>query len=165
MLRLSQEDFGILNPKIAVLGLNPHAGEEGKLGTEDNEIIAPLVKKMFEKEQKLIFGPFAADGFFAYGNFKHFDGIFAMYHDQGLIPFKLLNEGLGVNFTAGLPVIRTSPIHGTAHNIAGKGIADHRSMRMAIEYGAKIFEQRKTYRELKENALGFKQQNEKERNS
>ena len=144
--------------------MHPHAGEEGLIGTEDRDIVAPVVREMFEKEGKFIFGPFAADGFFGFGNFKNFDGILAMYHDQGLIPFKLLSEGNGVNFTAGLSIVRTSPVHGTAYNIAGKGIARHQSMRQAIELGAKIFQQRRQNQYLKENRLKpFK--GERERNS
>jgi hypothetical protein len=159
-----EEDFGIPQPKIAVLGIHPHAGEEGLIGTEDRDIVAPVIREIFEKEGKLIFGPFAADGFFGFGNFKNFDGILAMYHDQGLIPFKLLSDGNGVNFTAGLSIVRTSPVHGTAYNIAGKGIARHQSMRQAIELGAKIFQQRRQNQYLKENRLKpFK--GERERNS
>ena len=159
-----QEDFGIAHPKIAVLGMHPHAGEDGLLGTEDRDIVAPVVRELAEKEHLWVWGPFAADGFFGYGNFKNFDAVLAMYHDQALIPFKLLCEGQGINFTAGLPIVRTSPIHGTAYNIAGKNIAQHASMRQAILWGAKIFEQRTQNRALAAQKLGhFKV--EKERNS
>lgn len=125
------EDFGINKPKIAVLGLNPHAGENGKMGTEETEIIAPLVKNWKERG-KLIYGPYPADGFFGTGSQRKFDAILAMYHDQGLTPFKTIAFDNGVNFTAGLPIIRTSPDHGTAFDIAGKGIANEESFRQAV---------------------------------
>ena len=125
-------DFGIGAPRIAVLSLNPHAGDEGLLGTEEQDIIVPAMEEA-GKEGMLCFGPFPADGFMGAGSFTHFDGILAMYHDQGLAPFKALSMDEGVNFTAGLPVIRTSPDHGTAFNIAERGIASSRSMICAIE--------------------------------
>ncbi len=131
MLRSLKEDFGILKPRIAVLGLNPHAGEEGLLGAEEEEVIAPVVK-VFKEKGELIFGPYPSDGFFGMMHQKKFDAVLAMYHDQGLIPFKAMAFETGVNFTAGLPVIRTSPDHGTAYNIAGKNMADEGSMRAAI---------------------------------
>ncbi|ELR68221.1 4-hydroxythreonine-4-phosphate dehydrogenase [Fulvivirga imtechensis AK7] len=134
-------DFGIKKPKIAVLGLNPHAGEEGLLGKEDKEIILPVVKE-FKHRGSLIFGPFPADGFFGKGDFRKFDGILAMYHDQGLIPFKTLAFESGVNFTAGLPAIRTSPDHGTAYDIAGKDEASATSMREAIYLARDIYKNR-----------------------
>jgi 4-hydroxythreonine-4-phosphate dehydrogenase len=131
MLHSLQNDFGITKPKVAVLGLNPHAGEEGLLGQEEENIIKPLVKEYKENGQ-LVFGPYSADGFFGMMHQKKFDGVLAMYHDQGLIPFKSLAFETGVNFTAGLSIVRTSPDHGTAYNIAGKNVADEGSMRAAI---------------------------------
>ncbi|GAB4400686.1 MAG: 4-hydroxythreonine-4-phosphate dehydrogenase PdxA [Microscillaceae bacterium] len=141
LLNSLENDFGIQKPKVAVLGLNPHAGEEGLLGDEEQQIIRPIVLEMKKKGQ-LLFGPFPADGFFGTGDFKKFDGILAMYHDQGLIPFKTLAFDLGVNFTAGLPIVRTSPDHGTAYSIAGKGIAEESSFREAILLACKIVENR-----------------------
>lgn len=137
-------DFGIGKPKIAVMGLNPHAGEGGLLGPEDDDIIRPAVMELKNKG-KLIFGPYPADGFFGKGDYKKFDGILAMYHDQGLIPFKTLAFNNGVNFTAGLPIIRTSPDHGTAYDIAGKNLADAQSMREAIFLAYDIFKNRQEY--------------------
>jgi len=124
-------DFGIKKPRIAVLGLNPHAGENGMLGVEENNILTPVIKDLKEKG-RLIYGPFPADGLFGSGQYASFDAILAMYHDQGLIPFKTLAFSKGVNFTAGLPIIRTSPDHGTGYSIAGKNSADEHSMRAAI---------------------------------
>lgn len=137
-------DFGISKPKIAVMGLNPHAGESGLLGPEDEATIRPAIIELKNKG-KLIFGPFAADGFFGKGEYKKFDAILAMYHDQGLVPFKTLAFNKGVNFTAGLPIIRTSPDHGTAYDIAGKGIADAQSMREAIFMAYDIYKNRSEY--------------------
>lgn len=131
MLKSLKKDFGIQKPKVAVLGLNPHAGEDGLLGKEEIEIIRPLINE-FKEKGELVFGPYPADGFFGNASQTKFDGILAMYHDQGLIPFKTLAFEEGVNFTAGLPIVRTSPDHGTAYNIAGKGIANEQSMRSAI---------------------------------
>ncbi len=131
MLKSLKKDFGINKPKIAVLGLNPHAGEDGLLGTEEIEIIKPVINE-FKEKGELIFGPYPADGFFGNASQSKFDGVLAMYHDQGLIPFKTLAFENGVNFTAGLSIVRTSPDHGTAYNIAGKGIANEQSMRSAI---------------------------------
>ncbi|MTI20855.1 4-hydroxythreonine-4-phosphate dehydrogenase PdxA [Fulvivirga sp. RKSG066] len=139
-----KHDFGIAKPKIAVLGLNPHAGEEGLLGSEDDAIIRPVIED-FKKRGKLVYGPFPADGFFGKGDFKKFDGVLAMYHDQGLIPFKTLAFQSGVNYTAGLPIIRTSPDHGTAYNIAGKNEASEESMRHAILMAYDIFKNRQLY--------------------
>ena len=113
-----KQDFGIGAPRIAVLALNPHAGDDGLLGTEEQEIISPAIQEMAAKGI-LCYGPYPADGFMGSGNFTHFDGVLAMYHDQGLAPFKALAMDEGVNYTAGLPVIRTSPAHGTAYDIAG----------------------------------------------
>lgn len=136
-----KNDFGISKPKIAVLGLNPHAGDEGLIGEEENTIIKPVIHDLKNKG-KLIFGPYPADGFFAAGQHKKYDGVIAMYHDQGLIPFKSLAFETGVNFTAGLPIVRTSPDHGTAYNIAGKNLADESSLRSAIYLAADIAKQR-----------------------
>ncbi|MDX5347623.1 MAG: 4-hydroxythreonine-4-phosphate dehydrogenase PdxA [Hymenobacteraceae bacterium] len=126
-----KQDFGIKKPRVAVLGLNPHAGEKGLLGQEEAEIIRPVIKARKEKGE-LIFGPYPADGFFGTQQHKKFDAILAMYHDQGLIPFKTLAFENGVNFTAGLPIVRTSPDHGTAYDIAGKNQADETSFREAV---------------------------------
>ena len=122
-LQSLQEDFAIEKPKLAVLGLNPHAGESGLLGQEELEIIQPVIEE-YRKKGVLVFGPYPADGFFGKAQFKEFDGVLGMYHDQGLIPFKYIAFETGVNFTAGLPIIRTSPDHGTAYDIAGKNEAD-----------------------------------------
>lgn len=142
LIHTLKKDFSISKPKVAVLGLNPHAGEEGLLGNEENDLIRPLVKN-FKNNGHLVFGPFPADGFFGKGEFKKFDGILAMYHDQGLIPFKTMAYQSGVNYTAGLPIIRTSPDHGTAYSIAGKGVADESSMRSAIMMAYDIYKSRK----------------------
>jgi 4-hydroxythreonine-4-phosphate dehydrogenase len=136
-----RKDFGISKPKIAVLGLNPHAGDQGLIGTEDDQIIKPVVAELKNKG-KLIYGPLPADGFFATGSHVKFDGILAMYHDQGLVPFKFIAFENGVNFTAGLPVVRTSPDHGTAYAIAGKNQADESSMREAIYRACEIYKHR-----------------------
>lgn len=147
-----KRDFRIIKPRIAVLSLNPHAGENGLLGSEENDIIIPALKELQQK-QKLCFGPFAADGFFGSGNFKNFDGILAMYHDQGLIPFKTLAMEEGVNFTAGLPIVRTSPAHGTGYAIAGKNIASEDSFRQAIYMAIDNFKNRRNYDEPYKNPL------------
>ncbi len=131
MIASLKNDFGISKPKIAVLGLNPHAGEDGILGKEEIEIIKPAIHELKDKGH-YVFGPYAADGFYGMLQQNKFDGVLAMYHDQGLIPFKSMNFGNGVNFTAGLPVVRTSPDHGTAFGIAGKNLADEGSMRSAL---------------------------------
>lgn len=145
-------DFGIRRPRIAVLGLNPHAGDNSLLGSEEAEIITPAIEKA-QKEGILTFGPFPADGFFGAGSFAKFDGILAMYHDQGLTPFKALSFDSGVNFTAGLPFIRTSPVHGTAFAIAGKGEASENSFRQAIYLACDIFRNRQLYAEISKNPL------------
>lgn len=152
MMQSLKLDFGIAKPKIAVLGLNPHAGEEGLLGNEENEIIRPLINDLRQKGQ-LVYGPFAADGFFGTRSYKKFDAVLAMYHDQGLIPFKTIAFDEGVNFTAGLPFIRTSPDHGTAYDIAGKGIADETSMVQAIYLACDVARKRKEHQELEANKL------------
>lgn len=136
-----KKDFNIQKPKIAVLGLNPHAGDNGLLGDEENKVIAPVINNLKAKG-KLVFGPIPADGFFASGQHLKFDGILAMYHDQGLVPFKYMAFEDGVNFTAGLPIVRTSPDHGTAYNIAGKNEADESSIRQAIYVAADIIKAR-----------------------
>jgi 4-hydroxythreonine-4-phosphate dehydrogenase len=147
-----QEDFGIVRPRIAVLGLNPHAGDEGLIGEEDQTIIVPAIRKCVD-EGIVCVGPFPADGFFGAGTFSSYDAVLAMYHDQGLIPFKTLAMEEGVNFTAGLPVIRTSPGHGTAYELAGQNIASEASFRHALFLAHDIFQNRKTYREIMSNPL------------
>jgi 4-hydroxy-L-threonine phosphate dehydrogenase PdxA len=145
-------DFGIRKPRIAVLGLNPHAGDNSLLGKEEAEIIQPAIQ-MAVKEGILAFGPFPSDGFFGAGSFTKFDGILAMYHDQGLTPFKVVSFDSGVNFTAGLPFVRTSPVHGTAFQIAGKGEASENSFRQAIYLACEIVRNRQLYSELTRNPL------------
>ncbi len=145
-------DFGIVKPRIAVLGLNPHAGENGLLGREEEEQILPAVRRLRE-ENRLVFGPYPADGFFGAGDYKHFDAVLAMYHDQGLAPFKSISFGGGVNFTAGLPVVRTSPDHGTAYELAGKGEASPESFRQALFLALDIFRNRKKYDEITAHPL------------
>jgi 4-hydroxythreonine-4-phosphate dehydrogenase len=147
-----KRDFSIARPRIALLGLNPHAGDNGLLGKEEEETIIPAISKAFD-EGMLVYGPYAADGFFGSSSFNTFDGIMAMYHDQGLIPFKTLSFESGVNYTAGLPFIRTSPAHGTAYEIAGKNQASPESMRAAIFLAADIFHNRMQYDELNKNPL------------
>ena len=146
------KDFGVRKPKIAVLGLNPHSGENGLLGMEEKEEIIPAIAASKEKGM-LVYGPYSADGFFGASNFKNFDGILAMYHDQGLAPFKALSFDEGVNYTAGLPIVRTSPDHGTGYEISGKGIASETSLRNAIYLAKQIFENRKLYKEINSNVL------------
>jgi 4-hydroxythreonine-4-phosphate dehydrogenase len=142
LLELSlKKDFNISKPKIAVLGLNPHAGDHGLIGSEENEIIRPVINDLKQKG-KIIMGPFAADGFFASGQHTKYDAVLAMYHDQGLVGFKTLAFETGVNFTAGLPIVRTSPDHGTAYDIAGKNMADEGSMRQAIYLTCDIIKHR-----------------------
>lgn len=145
-------DFGIRKPKIAVLGLNPHAGDKGVLGIEEETVIIPAIQKAFEMGM-LAFGPYPADGFFGSSKFGEFDGILAMYHDQGLIPFKSMAFQSGVNFTAGLPVVRTSPAHGTAFELAGKNIASSESFREAIFMAVDIVKNRRLYDEITRNPL------------
>ena len=150
--RSLKEDFNIDAPKIAVFSLNPHAGDNGLLGKEEIEIIQPTIEKM-SREGILCYGPFGADGFMGSGKYSSFDGILAMYHDQGLTPMKLLAMSDGVNFTAGLEAVRTSPAHGVAYDIAGKGCADENSFRQAIYAGIDIFRNRKRYNEAHRNPL------------
>ncbi len=147
-----RRDFGVVEPRIAVLALNPHAGDGGLLGREEQEIIRPAIVEAYEAGV-LAFGPFAADGLFAGGGYARYDGILAMYHDQGLAPFKALAMDEGVNYTAGLPVIRTSPAHGTAYDIAGKGIASEDSFRQAIYVAIDVFRNRQREKEAHANPL------------
>lgn len=147
------KDFGIRKPKIAVLGLNPHAGDNGAIGNEDKDIIKPAIEKT--KLNALIYGPYSADGFFGNGTYRQFDGVLAMYHDQGLIPFKTIAFNDGVNFTAGLTAVRTSPDHGTAYDIAGKNIANEQSFKSALYTAIDIYKSRKLYAEVNENPLSF----------
>lgn len=135
-----KNDFGISKPQIAILGLNPHAGEDGNIGNEENEIISPVIKSNNDKN---VFGPFVPDAFFGNHLYSKFDAVLGMYHDQILIPFKMLNFNTGVNYTAGLPFVRTSPDHGTAFDIAGKGIASEESMIQSASLAEKIFMNRK----------------------
>ena len=145
-------DFGIRRPKIAMLGINPHSGDNGVIGKEDDEILKPAIDGL-SKDGHLVFGPYAADSFFGSGSHKNFDAVLAAYHDQGLIPFKTLSFGRGVNFTAGLSHVRTSPDHGTAYEIAGKGSADHNSFKEAVFTAIEIFKNRQEYKELTSNPL------------
>ncbi|MBU3835451.1 MAG: 4-hydroxythreonine-4-phosphate dehydrogenase PdxA [Candidatus Phocaeicola merdigallinarum] len=147
-----KKDFGIDNPRIAVFSLNPHAGDHGLLGTEEEEIIIPAMKEMIAKGVQC-FGPYPADGFMGSGNYTHFDGILAMYHDQGLAPFKALAMDEGVNFTAGLPIVRTSPAHGTAYDIAGKGVASEDSFRQAVYVAMDVFRNRAWEKEISARPL------------
>jgi len=147
------KDFGISKPKIAVLGLNPHSGDEGLIGKEEIEIIRPAVAEAKKNKGVFCFGPYSADAFFARGQHERFDGVLAMYHDQGLIPFKSLSMGEGVNFTAGIEGVRTSPDHGVAYDIAGKGIADESSFRHAIFTCLDILSQRSEFKMQYKNPL------------
>lgn len=150
------QDFTIIKPKIAILGLNPHCGDNGTIGSEEDDIIRPTITKL-QDEGKLVYGPYAADGFFGSENYKNFDAVLAMYHDQGLAPFKTLSFGEGVNFTAGLNKVRTSPDHGTAYDMAGKGIANINSFKEAIFKGIQVFRTRKEYNSLTKNTLKTKE--------
>lgn len=150
-------DFNIDRPTIAVLGLNPHAGDEGAIGSEEEKIIRPAIEDA-KNNGILVFGPYPADGFFGSGQHHKFDGILAMYHDQGLVPFKTLSFGAGVNYTAGLPVVRTSPDHGTAYDIAGKGEADEMSFIKALYLAADIVRNRSEYVEMHANSLERRKQ-------
>ncbi|MBQ9230262.1 MAG: 4-hydroxythreonine-4-phosphate dehydrogenase PdxA [Prevotella sp.] len=147
-----KRDFRISNPRIAVLSLNPHAGDNGLLGSEEQEIIKPAIDEL-EKKGIQAFGPYPADGFFGSNAYDHFDGVLAMYHDQGLAPFKTIALESGVNFTAGLPIIRTSPDHGTAYDIAGQGKADENSFRHAVYTAIDVFRNRQNYDEPLKNPL------------
>ena len=156
------KDFGIRAPKIAVLGLNPHAGDGGLLGKEEIEVISPAINKA-KNEGIMAFGPYPSDGFFGNGTWKQFDGVLAMYHDQGLIPFKSIAFHQGVNFTAGIPVIRTSPDHGTAFDIVGKNLASEESLRSAVFLAIDIFKNREMYKEISENPLEFSPKRDRDR--
>ncbi len=145
-------DFGIRRPKIALLGINPHSGDNGTIGEEDDKIMKPAVQELFNKGT-LVYGPYSADSFFGSSTHTHFDAVLAAYHDQGLIPFKTLSFGKGVNYTAGLERIRTSPDHGTAYEIAGKGKADESSFKEAVFMAIKVFKNRSEYIELTQNPL------------
>ena len=149
------QDYGVVKPRVAVLALNPHAGDGGLLGSEEADIIKPAIVEAYEQDI-LAFGPFAADGFFASGQFKRYDAILAMYHDQGLTPFKALAFEEGVNYTAGLPIVRTSPDHGTAYEMAGRDLADPRSMMSAIYTAIDIYRRREEYDDLVENRMTIK---------
>ena len=151
-----KQDFEIEKPKVAVLGLNPHSGDNGIIGNEEETIIKPALKKLFETGN-MVFGPFSADGFFGSAQYEKYDAVIATYHDQGLIPFKTLSFGNGVNYTAGLNKIRTSPDHGTAYEIAGKGVANHESFKEAVYLAIDIFNKRNDYLELIKNPLKTKQ--------
>ncbi len=147
-----QQDFNISKPRIAILSINPHAGDNGVIGKEDATILVPTVEEI-QKEGKLVYGPYPSDSFFGSRNYENFDAILATYHDQGLTPFKTLSFGNGVNYTAGLSKIRTSPDHGTAFDLAGKGKADFASFKEAVFAAIAIYQTRKENIELKENAL------------
>jgi len=167
-LRAMQEslktDFGLTKPSIAVLGLNPHAGDDGLLGAEEKEIIEPAIQEA-RKEGIMAMGTFPADGFFGSYNHLKFDAVLAMYHDQGLSPFKTLGFSDGVNYTAGLPIVRTSPVHGTGYEIAGKGIASPTSFRNALYLAIDIFKQRTQHKELTANPLQVQEKNNDRSNS
>ena len=145
-------DFGIRKPKIAILGMNPHAGDLGVIGQEEAQVITPAVEQAWSRNM-IVYGPYSADGFFGSNNYLKFDGILAMYHDQGMIPFKTLSFDRGINFTAGLPFVRTSPAHGTAYEIAGKNEASHNSFREAVYLAIDIFNNRKAFDELNSQPL------------
>lgn len=151
-----KQDFEIEKPKVAVLGLNPHSGDNGVIGQEEEKIIKPTLKKLFDAGN-MVFGPFPADGFFGSAQYEKYDAVIATYHDQGLIPFKTLSFGNGVNYTAGLNKIRTSPDHGTAYEIAGKGVANHESFKEAVYLAIDVYNRRNDYQELIKNPLKTKQ--------
>ncbi len=147
-----QQDFNVQKPRIAVLGLNPHCGDNGVIGNEEKTIIEPAIQEANDNNV-MCFGPYAADGFFGNAQYLRFDGVLAMYHDQGLAPFKVISMNDGVNVTAGLPYVRTSPDHGTGYDIAGQGIANEQSMRQAIYTAIDIFRNRKNWDEMYQNPL------------
>jgi len=155
-----KNDFSIIRPRIAVLGLNPHAGDEGLLGDEEQRVIIPALKQA-ETLGIICVGPYSADGFFGSGNFNKFDAVLAMYHDQGLIPFKTVSMDTGVNFTAGLSIIRTSPDHGTAYDIAGQNIASEESFRQALYLAYDIYQNRMRNKEISANPLKTEQRAER----
>ena len=148
-----KRDFNISCPRIAVLALNPHGGENGMLGNEENDIIIPAIQQAVDEDKIQCFGPYAADGFFGARHYRRFDGVLAMYHDQGLAPFKTIAMDEGVNFTAGLPIVRTSPDHGTGYDIAGQGIANESSMRHAIYMAIDVYRPRTAFDEARQNPL------------
>ncbi|NRD22247.1 4-hydroxythreonine-4-phosphate dehydrogenase PdxA [Winogradskyella litoriviva] len=152
VIKSLKQDFGIAKPKVAVLAINPHAGDNGVIGNEDDTVLKPALEKI-KLQGNLVYGPYSADSFFGSNNYKKFDAIIASYHDQGLIPFKTIAFGEGVNYTAGLSKVRTSPDHGTAYEIAGKGIADEGSMKQAIFTAIQIFRSRETYNFYSKNPL------------
>ena len=156
IIQTLKQDFEIEKPKVAVLGLNPHSGDNGVIGQEEEKIIKPTLKKLFEAGN-MVFGPFPADGFFGSAQYEKYDAVIATYHDQGLIPFKTLSFGNGVNYTAGLNKIRTSPDHGTAYEIAGKGVANHESFKEAVYLAIDIYNKRNDYQELIKNPLKTKE--------
>jgi 4-hydroxythreonine-4-phosphate dehydrogenase len=156
IIQTLKQDFEIEKPKVAVLGLNPHSGDNGVIGQEEEKIIKPALKKLFEAGN-MVFGPFPADGFFGSAQYEKYDAVIATYHDQGLIPFKTLSFGNGVNYTAGLNKIRTSPDHGTAYEIAGKGVANHESFKEAVYLAIDIYKKRNDYHELIKNPLKTKE--------
>ena len=156
IIQTLKQDFEIEKPKVAVLGLNPHSGDNGAIGQEEEKIIKPALKKLFEAGN-MVFGPFPADGFFGSAQYEKYDAVIATYHDQGLIPFKTLSFGNGVNYTAGLNKIRTSPDHGTAYEIAGKGVANHESFKEAVYLAMDIYNKRNDYQELIKNPLKTKE--------
>lgn len=151
-----KQDFRISKPKIAVLGVNPHCGDNGVIGTEDDKVLRPALKKLYD-DGVLVFGPYSADSFFGSGQYEKYDAIIAAYHDQGLIPFKTLSFGKGVNYTAGLSGVRTSPDHGTAYEIAGKGQADYNSFKEAVYLALDVYQHRQEYAELTSNPLKTKE--------
>lgn len=155
MHKCLKQDFGISKPKIAILGLNPHCGDNGVIGKEDDDIIKPTIIEIKESG-KMVFGPYAADGFFGSETYKQFDGVLATYHDQGLAPFKALSFGKGVNFTAGLSHVRTSPDHGTGYDIAGKNLANSSSFSEALFTAIQVFKSRKEYNQLTEKPLSLR---------
>jgi len=148
-----KKDFRINKPRIAVLGINPHSGDNGVIGKEDDEVLKPAIESLYNDDNIMVFGPYAADSFFGSNNYKKFDAIVASYHDQGLIPFKTLTFGNGVNYTAGLSEVRTSPDHGTAYEIAGKGLADESSFKEALFEAIKIVKNRTEYSQLTKDVL------------
>ncbi len=158
-----QRDFGISKPRIALLGLNPHAGDKGVIGAEEQDIIIPAIKQAFD-EGILVFGPYPADGFFGSASFNNFDGILTMYHDQGLIPFKTLSFKSGVNFTAGLSVVRTSPAHGTAFDMAGKNIASPDAFRESVYLAIDVVKNRKMYEDMMADPLDVTQEQDENDN-
>jgi len=154
-----KKDFKINKPKIAVLGVNPHSGDNGVIGKEDDVVVKPALKKLFE-EGVMVFGPYSADSFFGSGQYEKYDAVIAAYHDQGLIPFKTLSFGNGVNYTAGLEGIRTSPDHGTGYDIAGKGVADNNSFKEAVYLAIDVYHSRQEYAELTKNPLKIREKQE-----